>query len=84
MEISNTPLEVYLGKVIREGRKERKITQVALAKSCRTTQSMISMTETGRRGGYLNLSLLQRIAGALDIRPGELIRRAEKLQGEEA
>ena len=59
---------------IREVREARGLTQEMLAVRADTRQATISDLETGRTG-RVDLDLLERIARALGVEPGELIVR---------
>lgn len=57
---------------IRELRESRGLSQDALATAAGVRQATISELER-RRGGKVDLDVLERIARVLDVAPGELI-----------
>jgi transcriptional regulator with XRE-family HTH domain len=72
-----SPDHVALGAAIREVRRERGISQEALALKCGMDRSYFGAVERGQRN--VSLTNILRIAGALEARPAELMARAEAL-----
>jgi len=70
-----------LGHVIRRRRKELGLSQEEVALDAGTDQSRISRIENA--GANPGFALVERIAQALDLEPGELAKMAQELQGRE-
>ena len=66
-----------MGRVIRELREERGLSQEALGFACGRHRTYVSLIERGRNSP--SLRTLQMLADALEVQPSELVRRAEKL-----
>lgn len=68
-------IQVGFGNRVRELRKRKKLSQEDLGLACTLDRTYIGGVERGER----NISLLNivRIAGALDVEPGELFRPTE-------
>jgi transcriptional regulator with XRE-family HTH domain len=64
------------GKVLRELRTERGLTQEALAFEASTERSHISALERAEKGP--SLATIFRLAAALDLAPGELINLVDR------
>lgn len=75
---SVTP-ERALGDVVREMRRERELTQEALAFACERSPHFISDVERAKYA--MSTRTLFAISEALDTRPSEMLRRAEALLG---
>jgi transcriptional regulator with XRE-family HTH domain len=65
-----------IGTVIRDLRKEHRLSQEVLSGFAGIARSHLAMIETGDK--IPNLVTIWRIAAALDIHPYELIKRIEK------
>ncbi len=78
MEPAHPPFQVALGKAVRERRLELGLTQEALANDSGLHQRWISNVEQGWRNP--SLRSLQRLAGALGLKPSELLARGERLE----
>jgi transcriptional regulator with XRE-family HTH domain len=72
------PVKVIFGKVIRQLRDEKKITQEKLAELADIDRTYIYRLEAGKRSP--SLDVLFRIADALRISPGHLIEKVNKLR----
>jgi transcriptional regulator with XRE-family HTH domain len=68
-----------LANVIREAREAKGLTQSQLAGFAGLSEVYLSKLERGGRGDSLNA--LMQIAGALEIKPSELMRRIEEALG---
>lgn len=66
-----------LGKAIRELRDKRGVTQEDLAHEARVTVGTLSLIERGKSNPAWGT--VKRIAAALDVKMGELAKRADKL-----
>jgi transcriptional regulator with XRE-family HTH domain len=66
---------VAFGAAIRSTRKEQGVSQEALALKCGLDRSYSGAVERGERN--VSLTNILKIAGALQIRPAELLARAE-------
>jgi transcriptional regulator with XRE-family HTH domain len=69
-----------LGDRLRRLRRERSLTQEELAHLCGVSQEMIAKTEQGRR--HPRVTVLARLAGALDVPLSELIDDRPRLDGQ--
>ncbi len=67
--------EIAFGQVLREARRERGLSQEALAAESSVERNYISLLELGRNS--VSLRVLFQLAAALQIPPSELVRRAE-------
>jgi transcriptional regulator with XRE-family HTH domain len=63
------------GKVLRELREGKKLSQEKLAEYCDLDRTYISLLERGLR--QPTISTIFKIADALDISPSELVRKVE-------
>lgn len=70
--------QFWLGYAVRERRRELDLTQEALALRSGLHQRWISNVETGRRNP--SYTSLRRLAASLELRPSELIARAESFE----
>ncbi|SES84290.1 DNA-binding transcriptional regulator, XRE-family HTH domain [Draconibacterium orientale] len=68
-------VEVF-GKVLRELRTERGISQEKLAEYCDLDRTYISLLERGQR--QPTISTLFKIANALRIKPSDLVKNVER------
>jgi DNA-binding Xre family transcriptional regulator len=71
-----TPIRVRLYEL----REKRGWTQQALSDAANVKQSTISELETGKRK-RIDFAVLERLAMALDVEPGELLEREKKRRG---
>jgi transcriptional regulator with XRE-family HTH domain len=71
------PDQPALGAAVKAIREERKITQVALSRATRFTQSWLSEVEHGRRNP--SWSNVVRLARGLGVNVSQLATRAEEL-----
>lgn len=76
MTTSVTPIRLTL----KEAREAAGITQAELAARVGVRQATISDLETGK-SGRIELELLDRLASAVGVEPGELIVREPKRRG---
>jgi transcriptional regulator with XRE-family HTH domain len=60
------------GANIRALREKRKWAQIDLALCAEVSQAAVCLAETGQRN--LTLAMLEKIAGALDVQPHELLK----------
>ena len=75
VNIAETPYILGMSPIqirLRELRKAKGLTQVQLAELCGMPQSTISRIESGSTTG-IDFDTLDRVAGALDVHPSELI-----------
>jgi transcriptional regulator with XRE-family HTH domain len=73
-----SPTHAALGSAIREGRRERKLSQEALAEDCELDRTYLSGIERGVRNP--SLANILKIAATLDTRPSDLLARAERIE----
>ncbi|MCB1736011.1 MAG: helix-turn-helix transcriptional regulator [Gammaproteobacteria bacterium] len=73
-------IKIVFGKVLRQARKEKQISQERLALEADVDRSYISKLETGAY--QPSMSMLFALSGVLQIRPSELVRRVEEQYGE--
>lgn len=66
-------VEVIFGRVLRQVREEKKLTQEKLAELADVDRTYIYRLETGKRSP--SLSIIIRIAKALKVSPGTLLDR---------
>ena len=78
---SDPDLKVRLGKAVRVFRKHNSLTQAQLAESAGISQGALSLVESGER---VDISMLQRLAVALDLRLSQLIELAERIDSKES
>ncbi len=71
-------LDERFGRVLRELRHERGLSQEALSFACGRHRTFVSLLERGRSGP--TLGTVWRLADALDVAPSEFIRRVEQAQ----
>jgi transcriptional regulator with XRE-family HTH domain len=76
--VAATP-EQALGQVIRELREKRGLSQEALSFACGRHRTYVSLLERGKNSP--SLKTLWMLAGALEVRPSELVRRVERRLG---
>jgi transcriptional regulator with XRE-family HTH domain len=69
-------VEVIFGKVLRQIREEKGLTQEKIAELANVDRTYIYRLETGQRSP--SLSIIFRIAKALKISPGTLLDRVDK------
>ena len=69
-------VEVIFGKVLRQVRTEKGLTQEKVAELANVDRTYIYRLETGKRSP--SLSIIFRIAKALKISPGTLLDRVDK------
>lgn len=69
--------ESAFGKVVRELRERKGLSQEALALSCDRSRNLIGLLEQGRHAP--RLTTIVAVARALDIRPSALLRRVEEI-----
>jgi len=79
---------IEIGRVVRQRRRDRKLTREQLAAACGVSRARIELLENGRLGeiGFRNLSKILNAVG-MDLRLTELNRRRptlEDLQDENA
>jgi XRE family transcriptional regulator, regulator of sulfur utilization len=74
-----SPGHTAFGRAIRELREERGIAQEAFALGCDIDRSHYSGMERGERNP--SLSMIFKIAAALDVPASEILARAEAIQG---
>lgn len=67
------------GEVLRELRLGASLSQEALAHECGLHRTYISALELGHHSPSLDTLFM--LAGALGVRPSELVRRVERAQG---
>jgi transcriptional regulator with XRE-family HTH domain len=72
-------LDESFGRVLRELRLERRLSQEALSFACGRHRTYVSLLERGRNGP--SLETVWRLAEALEISPSELVRRVEQSRG---
>lgn len=72
-----SPRHRALGDALRELRKDRDLTQEALADLCGLTTNYVGDTERGERN--VSLRALWQLGDGLGIPASELLRRAERL-----
>ena len=65
-----------VGEVIREMREEKGLSQEVVSGLASIGRSHLGMIETGKKKA--NVETLWKLAGALDVRPSELVRRVER------
>ena len=70
-------LEEAFGRVLRELRTERGLSQEALSLACGRHRTYVSLLERGHNSP--SLTTVWMLAGALDVAPSELVRRVERL-----
>jgi transcriptional regulator with XRE-family HTH domain len=70
---------VALGKVIKEARKQRGLSQEALALEGGLDRTYVSSVERGKRN--VSFNSLTTLARTLDVKPSELLQRWEELTG---
>jgi transcriptional regulator with XRE-family HTH domain len=70
-----------LGQVVKNKRKEQKLTQKELAQKMQTSQSVIGRLE-GSQLNDLTLSFLIRLSQALNVLPADLLEEALSSSGE--
>lgn len=73
-------VEKQLGRILREVREEKDISQDKLAREMNTDRTTISLIERGLRSPYLRT--LMQIGAALDVPPSEMLRRLELRLGD--
>ncbi len=71
------PVAVAFGRVLREQRETREMSQEAMAEKADVDRTFISQIERGIRRA--TLTTLCKLAGALDVAPSTLVARMEKL-----
>jgi transcriptional regulator with XRE-family HTH domain len=69
-------LRVRLGRAIRRLRREADYSQEAFADKCKLHRTYMGSVERGETN--ISLDNIERIAKALNLRPGELLNEAEK------
>jgi len=74
-ETSSSP-EVAFGRVLRSIRESQRISQEELAARSGYHRTYVGMLERGEKSP--SLRTLFNIAGALDVRPSEIVRRVEQ------
>lgn len=70
-ELTTERIEACFGRRVRILRKKRRYTQIELAMRCNVHQHYISEIENGKRN--VTLQVVETIAGALGVRPCELL-----------
>lgn len=80
VDVSPMPMEMRLGRVIRQRRQDLKLTLNELASVASISAAMLSRLETGQTSA--SLDVLIRIGGALGIELSELFRLAENRSGQ--
>lgn len=71
--MEKNPLLIKFGKIVREERFKRELTQQALANIAGFHRTYIGMVERGEKN--LTLTNLQKIAKALKIKPSKLLEK---------
>jgi transcriptional regulator with XRE-family HTH domain len=83
---SRTPLDqlnptlVHLGRVVRQARKAKDLTQLQVARICGFNSAAIFMVEAGRQN--MTIKSLMAVASALDLEVGDLFPRSTPRTGE--
>jgi transcriptional regulator with XRE-family HTH domain len=72
----SSDLDRAFGEVIRQLRHDRGMSQEALSFACDRHRTYVSLIERGRNSP--SITTLWLLAGALDVRPSEVIRRTEE------
>lgn len=78
MSPSKSTTEAF-GQVLRELRLATGLSQEALAHECGRHRTYISMLELGKHSPSLDTLFL--LAAALGVKPSELVRKVERIQG---
>ena len=73
-----TAAHVGLGQAVRELRRAARISQDALAVRCDLHRTYVGGIERGERN--VSFGNLVKLAGALGVKPSELLKRAEALE----
>lgn len=73
-------LSPWLGVAIRQRREARGLSQEALAEQANLHRTYISLVERAARN--ISVDALSGIADALELRPSQLLRQAERLRAE--
>jgi transcriptional regulator with XRE-family HTH domain len=73
-----SPAHAAFGEAVRALRKQRELSQEALAFACELDRTYVSGIERGERNP--SLTNILKIARALSTRPAELFARAEELE----
>ena len=74
--MASDPLSRTFGKVLRQLRLDRNLSQEEMAHRARTTQSYLSLLEAGRR--IPGLTMVALLARAMGMRLSELVALVEK------
>lgn len=77
MAVVATTVDEAFGRVLRELREQRGLSQEALSFACDRHRTYISLLERGKNSP--SMRTLWVLAAALEVRPSEIVRRAEKL-----
>jgi transcriptional regulator with XRE-family HTH domain len=67
-----SPLLLKIGSNIKEARRKRQMTQLALAVLCQFEKASISKIESGKRN--ISILTLEKISQALDVEIGEFFK----------